>query len=123
MSSKVVLILGAGQNIGKSLIQKFSSNGFKVAIASRTLYQPLVEAADVSVKADFANPSSIKSIFSEVVAKIGTPNVVIYNGMCGVRGTYLALNLHIDTSQLVLSLFSRRTLSQLLSQNLRQIWQ
>jgi len=80
MSSNIVLILGAGQNIGKSLIQKFGSNGFKVAIASRTLYPPLVEAADVSVQVDFTNPSSVKSVFSQVAAKIGTPNVVIYNG-------------------------------------------
>jgi len=81
MSSKVVLILGAGQNIGKSLIHKFGGNGYKVAIASRTLYPPLVEAADVSIQADFTDPSSIKAIFSQVVAKIGTPNVVIYNGV------------------------------------------
>jgi len=84
MSSKVVLILGGGQNIGKSLIQKFSSNGFKVGLASRTLYPSLVEAADVSVQADFSNPSSIKSVFSQIVAKIGTPNIVIYNGTCAL---------------------------------------
>jgi len=83
MSSKVVLILGGGQNIGKSLVHKFSSNGFKVAVASRTLYPAVVEAADVSVQADFSNPSSIKSVFSQVVAKVGIPNVVIYNGMYG----------------------------------------
>jgi NAD(P)-dependent dehydrogenase (short-subunit alcohol dehydrogenase family) len=80
MSSQIVLILGAGANVGKSLIQKFSSKGFKVAIASRTLKPEVAKLADSSVKADFSNPSSIKSIFEKVKSEVGTPNVVIYNG-------------------------------------------
>jgi len=79
MSSQIVLILGAGANIGKSLVQKFSSKGFKVAIASRTLNAEVSKLADTIVKADFSNPSSIKSIFEKVKSEIGTPNVVIYN--------------------------------------------
>lgn len=85
MSSKVVLILGAGERIGKSLSQKFASNGYKVAVASRTLHPAVNEAADTSIKADFSNPLSIKSIFAEVHAKLGAPNVVVYNGKCYVE--------------------------------------
>jgi NAD(P)-dependent dehydrogenase (short-subunit alcohol dehydrogenase family) len=81
MSSKVVLILGAGANIGKSLVSKFSSQGYKVAIASRTLHPELVKSAHTSVKADFTDPSSIKSIFDKVKSDIGIPDVVIFNGM------------------------------------------
>lgn len=81
MASKIVLILGAGPNIGKALIQKFSSNGFKVAIASRTIHPEVAAAADSSAKADFADPSSIKSIFENVTSELGVPNVVIYNGL------------------------------------------
>jgi NAD(P)-dependent dehydrogenase (short-subunit alcohol dehydrogenase family) len=80
MSPQIVLILGAGANIGKSLVQKFSSKGFKVAIASRTLNPELLKLVDTSIKADFSSPSSIKSIFDKVKSEIGTPNVVIYNG-------------------------------------------
>ncbi|KAH8593675.1 hypothetical protein B0O99DRAFT_574935 [Bisporella sp. PMI_857] len=79
MSSKVVLILGAGKNVGKSLIQKFGSDGYKVAFASRTLYPELVSAAAVSVQNDFTNPSTIKSIFEKVRSEVGIPNIVIFN--------------------------------------------
>jgi len=81
MSSRVVLILGAGANIGKSLITKFSSEGFKIAIASRTSKPEFEKAAAVSVTADLSDPSSIKAIFTRVKSEIGIPNVVIYNGM------------------------------------------
>lgn len=80
MSSQIVLILGAGQNMGKSFAQKYASKGFKVAIASRTLSPEIQKLADTSVKADFTNPSSIKSVFEKVKLEIGIPNVIIYNG-------------------------------------------
>ena len=80
MSSKVVLILGAGSNIGKALVQKFSSNGFKVAIAARTLHKEVTDSSDFSVKNDFTDPTTIASIFASVKSELGAPSVVIYNG-------------------------------------------
>lgn len=80
MPSQIVLILGAGVNVGKSLVQKFSSQGFKVAIASRNPRPDIVSLANTSVTADFSQPSSIKSIFEKVKSELGVPNVVIYNG-------------------------------------------
>jgi NAD(P)-dependent dehydrogenase (short-subunit alcohol dehydrogenase family) len=79
MSSQIILILGAGANIGKSLVHKFSSAGFKVAIASRTLNPELSKLVDHSAKANFSTPSSIKFIFEKVKSEIGVPNVVIHN--------------------------------------------
>lgn len=80
LKMSIVLILGAGANVGKSVAQKFASKGFKVAIASRTLTPEIQKLADISIKADFSNPATIKPLFDKVKSEIGTPSVVIYNG-------------------------------------------
>lgn len=78
-SSKVLLILGAGPRIGKSIADFFSSKGYKVAVAGRTL-SSFDSSSTLSVKANFADPSSIKGVFAEVQEKLGVPGVVVYNG-------------------------------------------
>ncbi|KAG9232028.1 hypothetical protein BJ875DRAFT_97888 [Amylocarpus encephaloides] len=79
-SSPVLLLLGAGKNIGLHTANLFSKNGYKVALASRSGL-PLSETKDdlLNIKADFADPSSLSTVFSEVKSKLGAPSVVIYN--------------------------------------------
>lgn len=79
-TSNIILILGAGPNLGISIIKYFSSKGFKTVAVARTPLPELQKISDLVIQADFANPSSIPSIFSEVKAKLGFPNVVVYNG-------------------------------------------
>jgi NAD(P)-dependent dehydrogenase (short-subunit alcohol dehydrogenase family) len=76
----IILILGAGPNVGLSLATHFSKNGFKTAIVSRNPSAELSAAADLTLKADFQDPKSIKGFFEEVREKLGVPNVVVYNG-------------------------------------------
>lgn len=80
MSSNIILVLGAGPNIGLHTIKYFSSKGFKTAAASRNPSAELASAADLVVKCDFADPASIKGLFEAVKEKLGVPNVVVYNG-------------------------------------------
>jgi len=83
MSPPILLILGAGGNVGARVAQQFFKNGFKVALASRTLKTPADETKDfLQIRADFSDPSTVASIFDEVEAKVGVPNVVVYNGTC-----------------------------------------
>ncbi len=86
MSAKIVLILGAGANVGAKVADSFAKNGFKIALATRTTTHHKDNTRDLIIKADFAEPESVKSVFDEVKAKIGTPNVVIYNGACPYHG-------------------------------------
>ena len=79
MSSNVALILGAGPNIGLATVKYFSEKGYKTIAASRNPTEEVSKSADLVIKADFSNPAAIKPIFEEVKAKIGIPNVVIYN--------------------------------------------
>ncbi|MCJ1396168.1 hypothetical protein MMC18_009057 [Xylographa bjoerkii] len=79
MSARIVLILGAGPNVGTSIASKFASEGWKVAAASRSPKDEIKKIAHHVIAADFADPEKISSLFAEVEAKLGTPNVVIYN--------------------------------------------
>lgn len=81
MVSPIILILGAGLRTGAKVAETFAKNGFKIALATRTTSNYQGNAKDLVIKADFSDSQSIKAIFDEVKAKIGTPNVVLYNGM------------------------------------------
>ena len=79
MSSRIILILGAGGNIGAAVARKFSQEGYKVAAAARSVNQEVADVSELTVKADFNDPASMKGVFDEVTEKVGTPNVVLYN--------------------------------------------
>ncbi len=70
MASPVILLLGAGPNIGHGIANKFASQGFKVAVASRN--GGGAAGTDwLGIKADFTQPSSVKSVFYKVKSELG----------------------------------------------------
>lgn len=76
----VVLILGSGPRVGASVAQAFKNNGYSVALASRKSTNSKTDDGYLSIKADFASPSSLPDVFSAVKAEFGSaPSVVIYN--------------------------------------------
>jgi NAD(P)-dependent dehydrogenase (short-subunit alcohol dehydrogenase family) len=79
MSSPIVLILGTGARVGASIARKFSQEGYKVATVARSVHKDVANISDLTIKADFGDPSSIKDVFEEVNTKLGPPNVVVYN--------------------------------------------
>jgi len=81
MSSNVILVLGAGPNIGLQTIKYFSSKGFKTVAVSRNPTHEISSIADLAIKCDFSDPKTIAAIFAEVRSKIGIPNVVAHNGL------------------------------------------
>lgn len=80
MSRPVALVLGAGPRVGASVAATFATKGYQVAIASRSGTGNKTAEGYLSVKADFASPSSVPGIFSAVKAAFQTaPSVVVYN--------------------------------------------
>ncbi|KAJ4859529.1 short chain dehydrogenase domain-containing protein [Trichoderma breve] len=75
----VVLILGAGANIGASVAKKFAANGYLVAISARGLRNGSSPEGYLLIQADLADKFAVPRIFETVKSAIGTPNVVIYN--------------------------------------------
>lgn len=79
-SNPVVLILGAGPRIGASVAERFSSNGYQVAVASRSGNNTKTAKGFLSLRADFSKPDSIPALFDAVKAEFHhSPSVVIYN--------------------------------------------
>lgn len=79
-TSPVVLILGAGSNIGHHVARAFASKGYKVALAARKLKAADDNADQINITSDFSDPNSIANVFSKVKSTFGAPSVVIYNG-------------------------------------------
>ncbi|KAF2714276.1 hypothetical protein K504DRAFT_473371 [Pleomassaria siparia CBS 279.74] len=76
----VALILGAGPRVGTSVVQKFTSSGYNVAIVSRTGTGTKTAENILSLKGDFTKPQSIPSLFEAVKSEFhASPSVVIYN--------------------------------------------
>jgi NAD(P)-dependent dehydrogenase (short-subunit alcohol dehydrogenase family) len=79
-TNPVVLILGAGPRIGASVAERFASNGYKVAVASRSGNGTKNDKGFLSLKADFTKPDSIPALFDAVKTEFRTsPSVVVYN--------------------------------------------
>lgn len=80
MQAPVILIIGAGPNIGAAIAKKFSENGYKVALAARSLSAGLQSDGTLHVKADLSTPKNVSQIFHSVRENLGIPNIVVYNG-------------------------------------------
>ncbi|KAJ9605952.1 hypothetical protein H2200_009801 [Cladophialophora chaetospira] len=77
--SPVVLILGAGPNIGQSVARKFASQGYKVGIAARSLKEADSTDSQLNIPADFYKPDDVVNAFTKVKKVFGTPSVVVFN--------------------------------------------
>lgn len=77
--SKILLIIGAGPNIGSHVAKSFSQAGYKVASASRS--PPKVEdGTDLHIPLDLAKPESVPGVFEKVRKELGEVGAVVYNG-------------------------------------------
>ena len=79
-TSPVILILGAGPNIGQAVAKTFVSKGFKVALAARSLREVDSTENQLNITSDFANPDDVVNAFVKVKQVLGIPSVVVYNG-------------------------------------------
>jgi NAD(P)-dependent dehydrogenase (short-subunit alcohol dehydrogenase family) len=79
-TSPVILILGAGSRVGKSVAQAFSAKGYKVALAARSLKEADSTADQVNIAVDLSDPKAVATAFSKVESALGVPSVIVYNG-------------------------------------------
>lgn len=80
-SSRVVLVIGAGPRLGRSVASKFASNGYKVALAARSLPEGFSSDGYFNIKADLSDPECVPMIFEAVEEAVGLPNIVVFNGL------------------------------------------
>jgi len=108
-TNPIVLILGAGPRIGVSVAEKFATNGYNVAVASRSGTGTKAANGFLSLKADFTNPDSIPALFDTVKTEFhNSPSVVVYNAagltmppdkdsVLSVPAETVALDLNLNT--------------------------
>lgn len=78
-TSPVLLLFGAGPNIGAGVARAFAAKGYKIALASRTKKEDFV-ADQKHYPSDLSDPLSIAGTFAKVRQDLGIPSVVVYNG-------------------------------------------
>lgn len=78
--SPVILILGAGPNIGQAVARTFAYKGYKVALASRSLKETDSSDNQLNIPSDFSKTDDVVKAFDKVKRVFGIPSVVVYNG-------------------------------------------
>ncbi|MGB3364932.1 MAG: SDR family NAD(P)-dependent oxidoreductase [Thermodesulfobacteriota bacterium] len=87
-TDKVAVILGTGPGLGRALAQKFSNEGYKIAIVSRTKkklenIQREIESSGGETfiaTADVTNEQELKGAFNKIFQKFGKNiDVLVYN--------------------------------------------
>ena len=83
MAVGIVFILGSGPHIGWAVAQEFQQEGYKVAVGSRNPDVLRIQMEGfLPVTVDLAKIDSVEAAFKQVIAQLGVPNIVVYNGSC-----------------------------------------
>jgi NAD(P)-dependent dehydrogenase (short-subunit alcohol dehydrogenase family) len=95
MPYQTALIVGAGSGLSASLARLLANNGLKVALAARSPgdLDALARETGAAVFAcDAAKREDVETLFADVEAKIGGPDVAIYNASYRTRGPLIELD-------------------------------
>jgi NAD(P)-dependent dehydrogenase (short-subunit alcohol dehydrogenase family) len=89
------LVIGAGPGISGSLVRLLRAADIPVVIAARHIDRlaPLVaQTGAIALPVDAADAGQIEHLFAEADARIGPPEVVVYNASGRVRGAIAELD-------------------------------
>ena len=92
---KTALIVGAGPGISASVARRLAGAGLKVGLAARDNGKLAALAAEIGAEtfaADAADPSSVAELFTQADARIGEPDLVVYNAGARARGRIIDLD-------------------------------
>jgi NAD(P)-dependent dehydrogenase (short-subunit alcohol dehydrogenase family) len=95
MNYERALIVGAGQGLSAALARLFTSEGMRVALASRNPGGLAALCAETGARAyscDAVNAAQVRRLFSDVDEDFGEPDVVVYNASGRVRGPFTELD-------------------------------
>ena len=76
----IILILGAGPNIGQAVARIFASKGYKVALAARSVKEADNSDNLLNIPSDFSKTEDVVNAFDQTKKTFGIPSVVVYNG-------------------------------------------
>ncbi|MCS0496456.1 SDR family NAD(P)-dependent oxidoreductase [Ancylobacter sp. MQZ15Z-1] len=89
------LIIGTGPGISASLARTLRAAGLSVVIAARNVekLKPLAqETGAIAIPVDATDPRQVERLFAETEARIGVPEIVVYNASGRLRGPIAELD-------------------------------
>ncbi|HWL67832.1 MAG TPA: SDR family NAD(P)-dependent oxidoreductase [Geminicoccus sp.] len=92
---RTALIVGAGPGISASVARALAAEGLKVGLAARDTAKliPLAEQIDAACfQADAADTGDVERLFDEVDARLGEPDLVLYNASARAQGPITELD-------------------------------
>ena len=93
--AKTALIVGAGSGLSASLARALSARGYRCALAARNVAKLeglCQETGAFAVACNAAEPQDVDRLFAELDARLGTPDVVVYNASARQRGPLVELD-------------------------------
>jgi NAD(P)-dependent dehydrogenase (short-subunit alcohol dehydrogenase family) len=88
------LIVGAGSGLSASLTRLLAREGLKLAIAARRPDKLTALCSETKARAfacEATDPAQVETLFKDVEAQIGAPDVVVYNASGRARGPLIEL--------------------------------
>lgn len=98
LTGKVVLITGAGRNIGRATAEAFATEGARLVLATRRSSGPLEETADacrsagaevVTALCDVSDEDQVKAMVHTAEGAFGGVDVLVNNAANRIRGSFL----------------------------------
>ena len=87
---RTALIVGAGAGISASVARALAAAGLKLGLAARNvdkLAELATETGAERFAADASDPAAVAHLFEEVDARLGSPDVVLYNASARAPGS------------------------------------
>jgi 3-oxoacyl-[acyl-carrier protein] reductase len=85
LADKVVVVTGGGRGIGRSLVERFHSEGSRV-VALDVAFTDDRAAASASLTCDVTDAGSVQRVVAEVADRFGTVDVLVNNAGINVEG-------------------------------------
>ena len=92
---RTALIVGAGAGISASVARGLAAAGLKIGIAARNVDKLAPLAAETGAErfaVDASDPAAVAHLFEEADARLGTPDVVLYNASARAPGPIAELD-------------------------------
>jgi NAD(P)-dependent dehydrogenase (short-subunit alcohol dehydrogenase family) len=92
---RTALIVGTGPGISASVARSLAGFGVKVALAARNVQKLDALIQDTGAQAfaaDASDPESVTQLFDQVSARIGEPEIVVYNAGARAHGPLAELD-------------------------------
>src|SRR5437764_9545237 len=87
---RTALIVGAGSGISGSVARGLAAAGLKVGLAARNIDKLAPLAGEIGAErfaVDAADPAAVAHLFEEADARLGVPDVVLYNASARAPGS------------------------------------